>query len=215
MLKLDRRLACAIERASLACRVRSFLFPRSSIPPSPAYSSAHSSFGRPLAGEAPTSPTLPPPASSDGFPALPFEPSDELFALYEIAHHPPALRAPNGSTNVWARDVYTPWMQARSETLAQVSVLRRSARSHPIAPTVAAGLHATLLEDTASQLDGLDLPDALRDAVREPIPALRSRALRIYEVCYELALAGGPALDGWHRLCGEGLSRLSVDGPRD
>jgi hypothetical protein len=154
-------------------------------------------------------PVAPPPPSESGFPAIPFGPSDELSQLHESVREPATLRPPRGSEDIWARDVYTPWMQQRTELIALAMQLRRTARNQSNAPAVVAGLHAELLRHTADSLDNLDLSEALAAAVKEPVSSLRERALRTYEVCYEAALAAGAAYDGWHRLCGAGLAALS------
>lgn len=162
-------------------------------------------------GGVPSEPVMPPAPNESGFPAIPFAPSDELSQLHEAVSQPEALRPPRGSEDVWAREVYTPWMQERTELIALAMRLRRISRSQSNAPAVVAGLHAEVLRHTADSLDDLDLSDTLAAAVKQPVSSLRERALRTYEVCYEAALAAGPAYDGWHQLCGAGLAALSVN----
>lgn len=160
-------------------------------------------------GAAPGAPIAVPESTEDGFPAIPFGPSEELTQLHESTRELATLRPPRGSEDVWAREVYSPWMQERTELIALAMRLRRVARSQSNAPAVVAGLHAELLRHTADSLDNLDLSEALAAAVKEPVASLRERAIRTYEVCYEGALSAGPAYDGWHRLCGAGLAALS------
>lgn len=162
-------------------------------------------------GAAVSEPVAAPEPDESGFPAIPFGPSDELAQLHESVREPETLRPPRGSEDIWAREVYTPWMQERTELIALAMRLRRIARSQSNAPAVVAGLHAELLRHTADSLDNLDLSEALAEAVKEPVESLRSRALRTYEVCYEAALAAGPAYDGWHSFCGAGLAALAED----
>ncbi len=52
---------------------------------------------------------------------------------------------------------------------------------------------------------------AAAEALAGPAAALAEKARGAYEVCHQLALDAGPALDGWRHGCDDHLARLPND----
>lgn len=148
-----------------------------------------------------------------GWPALGQVESSAVVRLLAIAEALPAL--PEADGPAWAEQVFVPWMEQRRRALAQAAELRRGARTAGSADHArAVALHGAILQATHDSLKGAHAerisPEAGR-ALERPAAALAAKARRAYEVCHQLALDAGAALDGWRRACDDHLAELPTE----
>jgi len=149
----------------------------------------------------------------DGWPALPQVEGTAVVRLLAIAEALPPLPEANGVA--WAEQIFVPWMEQRQQALAQAAELRRLARRGSSSEqALAVALHGAILQRTHDALAGAHAerisPEAAQ-ALERPAATLAEKARRAYEVCHQLALDAGSALDGWRRACDDHLARLPDD----
>ena len=162
-----------------------------------------------------------PPEGWPGFPVRMEAAPEGLGRLRELAVDPPALPLPpppaiDGSRDPaalerWVGVLYVPWVERRSERLARAGEARRSLRDASDAVrALGAALHGHLLLATAEAVRraGEALEGEARAALTGPARPYREAAREAFDVCYALATAAGPALDGWRQACGERLDAL-------
>ncbi|MEO0325283.1 MAG: hypothetical protein AAF447_20165 [Myxococcota bacterium] len=175
---------------------------------------------------APLDPGPRPPEGWPGFPLRLETAPEGLRRLRELAARPPALPLPpppaiDGSRDPaalerWVGVLYVPWVERRSERLARAGEARRSLRDESDAVrALGAALHGHLLLATADAVRraGEALEGEARAALSAPARPYRRAAREAFDVCYALATAAGPALDGWRRACGERLDALPPRAP--
>ena len=149
----------------------------------------------------------------EGWPPLPEVESRAVLRMLAIAEALPALPAADGLA--WAEQVFVPWMEQRQRALGQAAELRRQARGESSsAKALAVALHGAILQRTFESLRDAHAerisPEA-GEALEAPAAALADKARRAYEVCHQLALDAGVALDGWRRACDDHLGALPAD----
>lgn len=149
----------------------------------------------------------------EGWPAFPQIESTAVVRLLAIAEALPEL--PEADGPAWAGQIFVPWMEQRQQALAQAAELRRHARRGSSGDqAIAVALHGAILQRTMDSLRGAHAerisPEA-GEALQGPAAALADKARRAYEVCHQLALDAGAALDGWRRSCDDHLARLPDD----
>ncbi len=149
----------------------------------------------------------------EGWPALPQVQSTSVVRLLAIAEALPEL--PEADGPAWAEQVFVPWMDQRQRALAQAAELRRHARRGSSSEqALAVALHGAILERTMRSLRGAHAerisPEA-GQALEGPAASLADKARRAFEVCHQLALDAGAAMDGWRRACDDHLAELPTD----
>lgn len=154
-----------------------------------------------------------PPAAAlrlEGWPPLPAVESTAVVRMLAIAEALPPL--PPAAGVEWVEQVFVPWMDQRQRALSQAAELRRQARRGSSAEqTVAVALHGAILQATHDSLIGAHaetIDPAAGEAIAGPAEVLAAKARGAYEVCHQLALDAGPALDGWRHGCDDHLAQL-------
>lgn len=149
----------------------------------------------------------------EGWPPIPEVESTAVVRLLAIAEALPPL--PEADGVAWAEQVFVPWMDQRQRALSQAAELRRSARRGSSSDqALAVALHGAILQVTHDSLRGAHaerISPAAADALAAPATALADKARRAFEVCHQLALDAGAALDGWRRACDDHLAALPGD----
>lgn len=145
-----------------------------------------------------------------GWPPLPEVETSATLALAELAADLPELAAADGPA--WAEQTFVPWMDERETLLVRAAELRRNARRGSTADqAVSAALFGGVLQATLESLAHARverIDPAAAQALEPTAGALADKARRAFEVCHQLALDAGVALDGWRRACDDHLSRL-------
>ena len=145
-----------------------------------------------------------------GFPPLPDVETTATLALAGLLTELPTLPAADGVG--WVEETFVPWMQQREVHIARAAELRRAARGGPtVDQAVSAALHGAILQETLQSL-ALAYPERIDPSAAEALEgiglALAAKARRAFEVCHQLALDAGVALDGWRQSCDERLAHL-------
>ena len=149
----------------------------------------------------------------EGWPVIPQVESTAVVRMLAIAEALPPL--PEAEGPAWAEQIFVPWMEQRQQALAQAAELRRHARRGSSSDqAIAVALHGAILQRTMDSLRGANAerisPEA-GQALEAPAAALADKARRAFEVCHQLALDAGSALDGWRRACDDHLAELPDD----
>jgi hypothetical protein len=146
----------------------------------------------------------------EGWPPLPQVQSTAVVRMLAIAEALPPLPAADGVP--WVEQVFVPWMEQRQRALSQAAELRRQVRSGSSSEqAVAVALHGAILQATHDALIGAHaerIDPAAAEALAGPAEALADKARGAYEICHQLAIDAGPALDGWRHGCDDHLARL-------
>lgn len=149
----------------------------------------------------------------EGWPPLASVRSTAVVRMLAIAEALPPLPPADGIA--WVEQVFVPWMEQRQRALSQAAELRRQVRREGSSEqTIAVALHGSILQATHDALVGAHaerIDPAAAEALAGPAAALAEKARAAYEICHQLALDAGPALDGWRHGCDDHLARLPDD----